>query len=293
MKNHLLLILGLLFMSNTVLAYTPYYQNNYSTNQNQANGYNQNIDYSKPKIDPIFPQAQNNTQQDYQVNLNTISKFSNNGNQYQQPQFYTPPQQVSAYASPLQGNVVMIPTGTSISGVTSTNYSTTNLYVGSPFSVTLPSGFYYQANQVAPSGSVVNGVVVDVRKAGRATRNAMLNVKFTSIVTPYGQTIPITGKLRTNDGSGILYGGTKTETAKEYAKDATIGAAGGAIMGTVMGALSGGKVGKGAAYGTAVGAGAGVAKSLWDRGGEIEIPANSAVEIVLEQPATYSPVQYR
>ena len=53
-----------------------------------------------------------------------------------------------------------------------------------------------------------------------------------------------------------------------------------------MGALSGGKVGKGAAYGTAVGAGVGLAKSLWDKGVDVEIPAGSQIDIVVDQPVT-------
>lgn len=218
--------------------------------------------------------------------------YYQNANQFPQPQYYSQPQNVNAYATPLQGNVIMIPAQTVIPCVTSTAYSTENITLGQQFALTLPSGFYYGTQQIAPEGSIVYGTVIDVKKAGRATRNAMLQVKFTAISTPYGQTIPISGKFKTEDGSGILYGGTKMTTAKEYAKDTAIGAAGGAVVGTVMGALSGGKVGKGAAYGTAVGAGAGVAKSLWDKGGEIVIPANSAIDVVLEQPATYVPVQY-
>ena len=236
--------------------------------------------------------SQNIYSPSYPAPFNSGSPYQQNLNQINQPQFYTPPQQVAGYASPLYGNVTMVPTNTSIDAVTSTRYSTSNMYLGQQFNVVLPNGFTYGNQQIAPAGSTICGTVIDLKRAGHATRNARLEVKFTSIVTPMGQTIPITAKIKTDDSSGILYGGTKMTTAREYAKDATVGAASGAVLGTVMGALSGGEVGRGAAYGTAVGAGAGFAKSLWDKGAEIDIPANTAVEVVLEQPLTVSPIQY-
>ena len=116
-------------------------------------------------------------------------------------------------------------------------------------------------------------------------------VKFTNIVTPYGQMIPISGKIQTDDGTGLIKGGTKAESATEYAKDIAIGTAAGAVAGVIFGPLSGGEVGKGAAYGTAVGAGAGLAKSIWDKGIPATIPAGSVINIVLDQQVTFTPQQ--
>ena len=59
-------------------------------------------------------------------------------------------------------------------------------------------------------------------------------------------------------------------------------------MGTAMGALSGGSVGRGAVYGTAVGGGMGMAQNLFERGGNVEIPQNAQMNIVLDQPVTVS-----
>ena len=116
-------------------------------------------------------------------------------------------------------------------------------------------------------------------------------IKFTNIITPYGQMIPISGKIQTDDGTGLIKGGTKMDSAKDYAKDIGAGAAIGAVGGLIMGPLSGGKVGKGAAYGTAVGATAGLAKSVWDKGTPATIPAGTIVNIILDQQATFTPVQ--
>ena len=101
--------------------------------------------------------------------------------------------------------------------------------------------------------------------------------------------IPISGKIQTEDGSGLIKGGTKLESATEYAKDIAIGSAAGAVAGVIMGPLSGGKVGKGAVYGTAVGAGVGVAKSIWDKGEPATVPAGTVVNIVLDQQMTFTP----
>ena len=93
--------------------------------------------------------------------------------------------------------------------------------------------------------------------------------------------------------TGVLVGGTKMDVAKEYAKDLTAGSAAGALSGLVFGALAGGNVGRGAALGTAVGAGGGLIKSIWDKGHDVEIPANAAIDIVLTQPITVSPMSYQ
>lgn len=195
-------------------------------------------------------------------------------------------QQPSYNTQTLKGKVVMIPAGVSIPALTNTVLSSETLSLGQSISIPVCENFYYSNSLVAPSGSSINGTVVQVKKAGRAGINGRLMIKFTNIITPYGQMIPISGHIKTDDGTGLLVGGTKTDSAKEYAKDVAVGAGAGAVGGVVMGALSGGKVGKGAAYGTAVGAGVGLAKSLWDKGVAVEIPAGSQIDIVVDQPIT-------
>ena len=41
---------------------------------------------------------------------------------------------------------------------------------------------------------------------------------------------------------------------------------------------------------TAVGAGGGLAKSIWDKGNDVEIPVNAALELILTQPITVNPI---
>lgn len=186
----------------------------------------------------------------------------------------------------LQGSVFMVPAGSSIPALTTCEINTQSMILGQAVSVSLGQDYYYGNKMVAPAGSTVNGTIVQLKKGSFAGRNGLLQIRFTSIVTPYGQMIPISGLIKTTDGTGVLRGGTAMDTAKDYAKDATIGAAGGAVAGLVMSAVSGGSIGKGTALGTAIGAGAGVGKSVIDKGRDVVIPANSSIAIQIDQPIT-------
>lgn len=192
---------------------------------------------------------------------------------------------------PLQGKVVSVPAGTAIPTTATMELSSENLVLGQSVTATLSNHFYYDNALIAPIGSAINGTVVQVKKAGRAGINGQLMIKFTSIVTPYGQMIPISAKIQTDDNTGLLKGGTRTDSAKDYAKDIAIGSAAGAVTGVAMGPLAGGKAGKGAVYGTAIGAGLGLAKSIWDKGTPVTIPVGTVMNIVLDQQATFTQQQ--
>lgn len=188
----------------------------------------------------------------------------------------------------LQGNVVMVPANTSFAATLMSPLSSETAQVGDSVSFYLGSDFYYGKNLIAAAGSRVNGTIIKAKKGGFGNRNGQLQIRFTNIITPTGQMIPITASIQTNDGSGILKAGTAKDVSKEYAKDAAVGAAAGAVLGTAMGALSGGSVGRGAVYGTAVGGGMGVVQNFFERGGNVSIPQNAQLNIVLDQPVTVS-----
>ena len=192
---------------------------------------------------------------------------------------------------PLQGKVVYVPSGVSFPATATMELSSESLNLGQGVCIALSNNFYYNNTLIAPLGSSVNGTVIQVKKAGRAGINGQLMIKFTNIVTPYGQMIPISGKIQTDDGTGLIKGGTKMDSAKEYAKDIGIGTAAGAVAGVILGPLSGGSVGKGTVYGTAVGATAGLAKSVWDKGVPATVPAGTVINIVLDQQITFTPQQ--
>lgn len=208
-----------------------------------------------------------------------------NSNYVQQPMQYSTSQ-------PLQGSVVMVPAGTSIPATLTSPLSSASVSAGQSVSMLLGSDFYYNNKLIAPAGSNITGTVIEASKAKRGSMNGKLSVRFTQIYTPYGTQIPISAVIKTDDSSGVLVGGTKLDVTKEYAKDLAAGSAAGALSGVVFGALAGGNVGRGAALGTAVGAGGGLIKSVWDKGDDVEIPANATIELLLTQPITVSAESY-
>lgn len=192
------------------------------------------------------------------------------------------------YGQPYCGRVVMVPAKTAIEAKVMTGISSETAQIGDGISLYLPSDFYYGKDLIAGAGSCINGTVIKVKKGGFGSKNGMIQIRFTNLVTPYGQIIPITASIETQDGTGILKAGTVKDSSVEYAKDLGIGAAAGAALGTAMGALSGGSVGKGAIYGTAIGGGGGLVKAIADKGDNVEIPQNAIIKIIFDQPVTVS-----
>lgn len=189
----------------------------------------------------------------------------------------------------LHGSVAVVPAGQTFRTVVTTPLSSQNLTLGQTVTLALGSDFYFDGNLIAPAGSSVSGTVLEVSKAKHGSLNGKLLVRFTQIVTPYGIQIPISAVIKTDDNTGVLVGGTKLDVTKEYTKDVAVGSASGALTGVVFGALAGGDVGRGAALGTAVGAGGGLIKSIWDKGNNVEIPANASIDLLLTQPITVNP----
>ncbi|MBR2068941.1 MAG: hypothetical protein IJ877_04180 [Candidatus Gastranaerophilales bacterium] len=200
-------------------------------------------------------------------------------------QYATPPIDTSANTS-LQGYALYVPAGASASAVLSQELNSNTAVTGQTVSAVLTSDFTYNGKLIASKGSTISGSIVLNKKAGIGGKNAQMQIRFTTIRTPYNNVIPISAVIATSDSTGILKGGTAKDTAKEYAKDAVIGAGAGAILGTALGPMSGGEVGRGAIYGTALGGGLGVAKAIATKGDNISIPANSQINILFDQPIT-------
>ncbi len=189
----------------------------------------------------------------------------------------------------LKGSVVTVPAGQTFRAVLMAPVSSETAYNGQAITLALNSDFYFNGKRIAPAGSSVTGTVIEVSKAKHGTLNGKLTLRFTQIITPSGQNIPISAVVKTDDNTGTLIGGSKFDVAAEYGKDVAIGAGAGAVLGTIAGPLSGGSVGRGAALMTAVGAGGGLVKSIWDKGSDVEIPVNAGIELILTQPITVNP----
>jgi hypothetical protein len=215
--------------------------------------------------------------------------------QYQQnyyPQNRQNYSQQGSAPTTLKGRVVTVPAGATLSSVVTTPISSEFLVLGQPVNVTLGSDFYYNSSMIAPAGSTVCGTVTQVTKAKHGSMNGSLKLRFTEIVTPYGARVPISAVIKTDDGTGLLKGGTKADVAKAYAKDIGIGAGAGALTGLVAAAISGGAEGKGTAIMTGIGMAGGLAKSVYDKGLDVIIPSNSTVELFIDQPITVNPSGY-
>lgn len=218
----------------------------------------------------------------------------NYGNSFPAPNFdqnFYPTQTLSGNQT-LKGRVVTVPAGQSFQAVVTTPLNSANMTTGQNVSIALGSDFYYNGSLIAPAGSSVTGTVLEVSKAKHGSLNGKLLIRFTQIVTPYGVQIPISAVIKTNDNTGVLVGGTKMDVAKDYGKDLAVGAGAGALAGVIISPLAGGDIGKGTALATAVGAGGGLVKSIWDKGNDVEIPANSAIQLILTQPITVNPSMF-
>lgn len=189
----------------------------------------------------------------------------------------------------LQGSVITVPAGQSFKAIFTTPISSTNAITGQEIIMVLGKDYYYNNNLIAPAGSSIKGSVIEASSAKHGSINGKLAIRYTQITTPTGQEIPISALIKTDDYTGVLVGGTKFDTTKEYTKDIAIGAGAGALTGVVVSPLAGGNIGRGTALSTAVGAGGGLVKSIWDKGVDVSIPANASIELILLQPITVNP----
>ena len=213
----------------------------------------------------------------------------NNPAPYYKEEAYTLPAQTLSGNHTLKGSVVTVPAGQNITTVVTTPISSAHMSVGQNVTLALGSDFYFNGNLIAPAGSSVVGTVIEASSAKHGSLNGKLLIRFTQIVTPYGVQIPISAVIKTDDNTGVLVGGTKMDVVKNYGKDIAIGSAAGALAGVIVSPLAGGNIGTGTALATAVGAGGGLVKSIWDKGNDVVIPANSSIQLVLTQPITVNP----
>lgn len=184
----------------------------------------------------------------------------------------------------LQGRVATVPANTKFTGTLSQGVLSSELNkVGDEIRLTVDQPLVSSDNKVIiPTGSQIIGRISQIQPAGRTGKPATMDIDFTQIVTPDGQSYTIQGSVATEDG--MLHGDTtKGRVLKALGKTA-VGAGLGAALGTAMGPLSGGKVGKGAIYGTAVGAGAGAITAAAQKGKDVTISSGDKLEIKLDQP---------
>ena len=232
----------------------------------------------------------------YSTNYNSTPNYSqqpsysqvNPPSQYGQQQQYAPQSSYQPQA-PLQGYVVTAPAGTVVSATLSSPVSSEFARVGDHFTATLGSPISAGNSVILPAGSQMDGQVMMVKAAGHTGRNGELDIRFTSATLPNGQRVPLSARIQTEDGTGIIKGGTTATRMGHAAVNTGVGAGLGAALGTAMGPLSGGGVGRGAIYGTVLGAGLGALGSAWQKGKPATVSSGQPLNIVLDQPLTATP----
>lgn len=231
-------------------------------------------------LSPVFAQGyQNYNYNSYGTGYNQAPSYPQTQQTYNQGynQSYG-----SSYLPPLQGRV-MLPVGAQLPAMIASPISSQFARSGDLVTATLGSDITAGGMVVLPAGSRIEGRVVDAISAGRMNGNGRLNIRFNTAITPNGKKIPISGKIATEDGTGILIGGTTSGRMINVAKNTAIGAGTGAALGTAMGAIAGGRPGRGAWSGTAIGGGLGLLSNFFTKGEEAVIPGNTRVDIVLDQ----------
>jgi hypothetical protein len=118
---------------------------------------------------------------------------------------------------------------------------------------------------IVPAGSVVQGVVSDVDKAGRVDRDGALTLTF--------DRMNVNGRNRDIRGSA-----TQIFESKGIREEGTVAAAGAGVGGIVGGIIGGVK---GAILGAVIGAGGAIAAT---DGKDITLPAGSIVRVRLDSP---------
>jgi hypothetical protein len=127
---------------------------------------------------------------------------------------------------------------------------------------------------VVPRGTVISGVVTELKKSGRAGDTAAIGLGFQSIAIR-GRPRPLTADVINADVDTSHHG-----------SDVAKGAGGGALAGGVLGAILGG--GSGALTGGVIGAAGGSLIGLGAGGVEAELPAGTVMTIRITQPIDLS-----
>jgi type IV secretory pathway VirB10-like protein len=178
--------------------------------------------------------------------------------------------------APEPASPVTVPAGTVMEVEFLQGLSSETSSAGDTFRARIASDLTSDGTVVIPGGSEVVGVVTEVVPLRKVGGKAKLALKFTDLVLPSGQTVPI--------HASFLQEG-RSETRKDAA---TIGgaAAGGAVLGRI---LSRKDRSRGAVIGAIIGAAAGTAIASRTPGEEVTIPEGTAVNLKLDDAVEIRP----
>lgn len=201
-------------------------------------------------------------------NNNNNDRYSGNSNRYNNNNNNT-----TAYRNDnrnASGNLVTLPSGTSISVRTDQDINSQNAQPGQSFPASIMQDIMdANGNVVIPRGSPATLVIRQITEGGTlSSGNFVLDLDSVS-VNGRRYVVSTSDIQRGEQGIG------KNKRTAEYV-------GGGAVLGTLLGAIAGG--GKGAAIGAIAGAAAGGGAQVLTKGHEIRVPAETVLNFRLDQP---------
>jgi hypothetical protein len=185
------------------------------------------------------------------------------------------------------GGTITIPADTKVPLVLKQPISTKNARVG--------DGVYAQTNfpitqndrVVIPVGTYVQGVITNIKRAGRVKGRAEVQFHFTSMIFRNGYTVSLPGSVEAVPGAeNSKTTGPEGTVQHEGEKGKDIGqVAGTAATGAAIGGIAA-QSAKGAGIGAGVGGAAGLALAMLTRGGDVRLENGTSVEMVISRPIT-------
>lgn len=184
------------------------------------------------------------------------------------------------------GATITLPAGTHVLLALIAPLHTTSATAGSGIYSETAAAVIQNNHVVIPLSAQVQGVVESEKRAGRVKGKSQFLLHFTTLIFPNNYVVPIEGALQSVPGSAhVRTKGERgtIEPVDQIDKDvATVTKP--ALVGGALGSLH--SLGPGTFMGLGAGALAGLAKVLFTRGDEINLPAGTKVEMVLQRPLT-------
>ena len=120
------------------------------------------------------------------------------------PKYFSNEKKNNVAPDPIYNKTITVPRGYILSAELYNVLNSENIMQADKIDAGLKSDFIYNGTIIAPEGSLIKGTVVKVtEKTDKET--ARLLIKFTNISTPNGVSVPISGIIKTEDRTGLLY----------------------------------------------------------------------------------------
>ena len=167
--------------------------------------------------------------------------------------------------------VITVPANTELPIMTTYELNSNELLTGQTVTVAIPENFTHNGVLIAPKGSVLTGNIIEAKKARQNGTDGKLNIRFSLITTPYGLQIPIVAKIKTSDLSGILVGNSQQQQQQN------------AEVGSMVKKAKSNNIDLDENF----------LKTIWNFGENVVVPPKTNMKIVLTQPITITPIEFK